>query len=393
MWSKIKVFRDIRNSISELNFTNPVKVVSEKIVRWFAKENDDIDNFPKLYSTVTILLLLVMCWSSYNAAQADFSVLFGNHYNIHQNDNNAWWYAFIRAAYIQSLILIPTGVIAKLILHGKFWKKEHRWLFSFLLIVAIFGFHWSYELSMEMKQAARAESQTEVDQKKADLSTTLSTKQLAVTELDQKALQTFLSDSTFIAKAFRRKISLTTADYRRKRDSLVRRAATLYAQYQRDGVKWKIGQTRKINNDALPQLKSNYQYSIRQINSILSDSLLAIRGNIFQDHERKKELAAMEFDGILKGKESDLKTLEKDIEYNATTRTYKSIMYNVISAIILFFGMEVYKRINKAKVINQQEINTKIEQENADLRQEIILLKEHIERTRGNGKKRYQIHR
>ena len=73
---------------------NQIKKQATQAIKWLAADNDDTHNYSEMYGLVWILLMLIGLYASWRAAAADFSVLYGNHFNIHHLPKKAWWYAF-----------------------------------------------------------------------------------------------------------------------------------------------------------------------------------------------------------------------------------------------------------------------------------------------------------
>ena len=328
--------------------TNPLKKYAERFIKWLADENNDIAHYAKMYGLPWVMLTIIMLWSSWNAGNADYSVLYANDFNINFDEEKAESYAFWRALFIQLLILVPGSVIAKIFINGLQKQKKHKFQLWYLIPIALSGFCWSLHLSLQMGDAARAESHAEKKALEAQANTERQKNNNQTAKLDREQEATYISDSTIIATAYRYKYNQQKSIYRAKRDSLIKRSAYLEGLYYTPKSKgWMIAQARKINNTQIPNLKKQHPIDLENINAAKTDSIYRRKQQIIADINIKKLAANNDFIAINSTNQKAINTLESDTVKNGKTRMLLSVFFNLISLIITFGQQEVYKQINK----------------------------------------------
>lgn len=319
-----------------------IKEKATKVILQLARWNNDTKEYGQMYSMAWTLLVIVGLWSSFNAGKADFSVLYGNHYNLHQNTAAAQLYAFSIALFIQCLIIIPGGVIAKIIIHKLHIERRHIFQLIYLSPILLFGMGWSTHLSLNMDQAVRAETKDDYQEQLNKLEQKLSQKDSAVLEIEAAQFRQFKNDSTLLAKAYR-------SDYLAKKSEIHAEVDRLEKEAQRlEKVKagWAKAIARKYRNQSIPALHNEYDkyYSNNQKNFLAELSNLNAKYDTLYAGDIQREKIV--YDTIQAKQFSFLASMEQDIIYTTRKRKGLSIMYNLLAVLIVFGAHEVYKNIN-----------------------------------------------
>jgi|GEM_PF-5606888 len=348
---------------------NQIKKQATQAIKWLAADNDDTHNYSEMYGLVWILLMLIGLYASWRAAAADFSVLYGNHFNIHHLPKKAWWYAFSIATFIQLLILVPAGVVAKILVNGLQGKlksntatdtsQKHLVQLAYLTPILLIGFLWSGKLSLNMDQAVRSESRGEYETLWLNYETVQQRKDSIDTQLRNDRDQEFQKDSLLAAKELYTKRQALSSQWDRKIDSLKNRRSYLLDLYNGPrSAPWMKGEAKNIKRNKIPHAMQGKEEALSRLEATHSSTLLAQRTEtttLYKANQLGQDTTHNKITGEIQ-KQLDL--LNADIKMNSQKRMMLSIIFNCISLIIVFGLHEVYKRINQEKKAQSPPPNT-----------------------------------
>lgn len=337
---------------------NHIKKGATTAIQWFAADNNDTHNYSEMYGLVWVLLMIIGLYASWRAGAADFSVLYGNHFNIHHDHNKAWWYALSIAAFIQLLILVPAGVVAKILVNGLQTKPKsksgtdtsakHTVQLLYLAPILLCGFLWSGKLSLNMDQAVRAESRGEYQSIWDHYNLVQHRKDSIDAKLRNDRDSEFKRDSLLSAQNAKSKWLAISAQWDRKIDSLKNRRKYLLDLY--NGPKsapWMKGEANNIKKNKIPNATQGKKEALSSLDASHSSTLLAQRverTELYRANKIGQDTTHQKIAGEIQ-KQLDL--LNADVQVNSQKRMMLSIIFNCISLIIVFGLHEVYKRINQ----------------------------------------------
>ncbi|NET37515.1 MAG: hypothetical protein F6K19_36740 [Cyanothece sp. SIO1E1] len=304
--------------------------------------------------------MLIGLYASWRAGAADFSVLYGNHFNIHQQANPAWWYAASIAIFIQLLILVPAGVVAKILVNGLQQKpkstnatdtsRKHLIQLGYLTPILLTGFLWSGKLSLNMDQAVRSESKGEYAALWLNYETVQQRKDSIDAQLRNDRNQEFQKDSLLAANELQTQRMAIASQWDRKIDSLKNRRTYLLELYKSPrSAPWMQGEANNIKRNKLPNARQGKEAALSQLAAQHTSTLLAQRTEtttLYKANQLGQDTTHNQITGEIQ-KQLDL--LNADIRMNSQKRMMLSIIFNCISLIIVFGLHEVYKRINQEK--------------------------------------------
>ena len=315
---------------------NLVKELAEQFINWMANDNNDTKNYAKMYGLVWSLLFIIGLWSSYNAAHADFSVLYGHYFNTTNNHSSSWWNALFIASFIQATILIPAGVILKILVNNL--QKEagekgekHIIQLCYLTPILLFGLVWSTRLSLNMDQAARAESYDNYKALLKQYDENTYKRDSVLLEINNQKTTSVNDNEKLLMEKFREDSLFQVQLYNSKKDSLTRRRNYLIKRHKETGSNWMIASANKIKSQKIPQLRNIRDVNIRQAKSQMTTTLLDSKLAI----ENSFKTEASTQDSIYSFTESKLEgfitTFEQDLKKNARKRKLMRIMFNLLA--------------------------------------------------------------
>ncbi len=325
---------------------NLLKHHSARLIKQLAAWNNDVRQFAEMYGTVWILLAILGIWSSYRAGRADFSVLYGNHYNLHHSPAAAWWYGMGVALFIQCLILIPSGVIAKNIVHKLYTERKHRRQLWYLLPILIAGLSWSTYLSLNMDQAVRAEVSDDYQGVINLYKLQLTQKDSTFRNLGRQETTDYQKDSSRVANYYYQARKQALRNHQTTIDSLEARAEFLDIYYQRTGEDWAQAVAKRIRTTTIPEARRAYNRRLAAIDAQRTRTLLSYSERTDSIYQAEKNRQDSSYAFLETKMQQTINQMERDIDKNTRKRRAMSIMFNLLSLLILFGTQEVYKHIN-----------------------------------------------
>ncbi len=348
---------------------NQLKKQATHAIKWLAADNNDTHNYSEMYGLVWILLMMIGLYASWRAGAADFSVLYGNHFNIHHHSRSAWWYALSIASFIQLLILIPAGVVAKILVNGLQSKsksisgtdssQKHLIQLGYLSPILLAGFVWSSILSFNMDQAVRSESMGEYQTLWNNYETVQLRKDSIDTQLRNERDEEFHKDSLLAAQELHTKRLAISSKWDRKIDSLRNRRTYLLSLYKGPrSAPWMQGEANNIRRNKVPNAIQGKKEALSNLEATHSTTLLTQRTEtitLYKANQLGRDTTHNKITGEIQ-KQIDL--LNADVAVNSKKRRALSIIFNCVSLIIVFGLHEVYKRINQEKKSQSPPPNT-----------------------------------
>lgn len=355
---------------------------ASEVMRKLAKLNDNADDYARMYARPWILLILFGIGCSYFAAKADYSVLFADKMNLTKDSTKAYWYALGICIAIQAAIWICGGVIGQIIVNklwrsegnGKLqslqdkirkgWNRAHVIQLLILLPILVSALGFSFHLSMNMEDAARAESSNNYEKELGSLTLMFQKQDSLKTRIDEKTQAQYSSDSSNIADQYNSNREFVKAEFTQLRDSLKRRAKYLERSYYNSAnpAKWMINEAANIKKQYLPTLSDKEASKIAQIvkeeKSALSEKLALI------DIEKSFENGKIDsIYNVLQNKQkSIITTMEGDIKKSGQRRKFSSIAFGILALLISMGQFEVFKRISADMKRKEKEAEIEAQQ-------------------------------
>lgn len=342
---------------------NPVNKIAEKFICWWAKENNNTDKFASMYGLPWAMLMLVGLWASYNSAECDYSVLYGYHYATTNDPDASHVFALLRAAFIQACILVPVGVLGKILVNKLFFissesddptlsdkrfanlNRKHIIQIGFLVPVLVFGLSWNIKLSLDMKTAVRAKADTEIKSKISGYESHVQQVDSLTQNNVQRNQSVFALDSAAVVAQYRAAIDAKTTKLRSEIDEMQRsRNSVLRNIHERSESE--IAYAKNILYSYIPARKAKIERIEKQQRLLMQNDIYKLRKNaatLLSADNRKLTAKSDYLDSL---KRSEIVLIEENLRKTARNETANSILYSLLAILVTIGLQEVYKRIN-----------------------------------------------